>query len=140
MQSKEWDKIIFFDGVCNLCSWAVRFILKHDRKGELKFASLQSHFARNFLAGIQYQVRGMESVLYYRTGRVLSKSSAALAILLEFHPLWRLLWVFWLLPKFLRDFFYMLIAKYRYKIFGKKDFCMVPDRDVSFRFLDQEEA
>ncbi len=130
------NKVLLFDGVCNLCTWSVQFILRHERQGEVTFASLQSQAAKTILKDFDRESEEIESVIYIKHGRIYDRSNAALEVIKEFGPIWRLLLVFKVLPRPLRDALYDLIAKYRYKIFGKRDVCYVPERDISHRFLD----
>ena len=124
--------IIFFDGICNLCNSSVNFIITRDREARFKFAPLQSEIAKNYLD----QTEEFESIVLLTNGGVYKKSTAALKIARELKGGWKLLYIFIILPKFLRDFFYDIIAKNRYKWFGKKDACMVPTPELKSRFLD----
>ena len=129
----QLQRVIFFDGVCGLCNAWVDFILKRDRAGIFSFAPLQGNYAKEMepeasenLNTMIYLVSGQR---YYRTG-------AILRILRDLGGIWYLAWVFWFVPFFIRDFFYGLIARNRYRIFGKKENCRIPTPEEKVRFLD----
>jgi predicted DCC family thiol-disulfide oxidoreductase YuxK len=127
--------IILFDGVCNLCNHSVQFIIKRDPKGHFKFASLQSEIGQKLVE--QYGIpKGIESIIYIENDKVYIKSSAALRISRKLNGYWRYLKILSILPSSVRDFFYDIIAKNRYKWFGKKESCMLPTTETKKRFLD----
>lgn len=123
-----------FDGYCNLCNGAVQFILKRDKKEEFYFASLSWPIANAILADFP-NLKDVDSILVYQNGKIYDHSSGALKLAAGMGGLWPMMGVFWIIPKFIRDAIYRYIAKNRYKWFGKKDACMIPDRDVSYRFV-----
>ncbi|MCZ8354602.1 MAG: DUF393 domain-containing protein [Cyclobacteriaceae bacterium] len=127
--------IIFFDGVCNLCNNSVQFIIKRDKKNKFKFASLQSSFAKNNLSK-HIDVDKLESIVLLNEDKLYTKSAAALLIARELSGMWPIFYVFIIIPPFIRDWFYNIIAKNRYRIFGKKDSCMIPSPAFTEKFLD----
>ena len=127
--------IIFFDGVCNLCNNSVQFIIKRDKKNKFKFASLQSSFAKSNLSK-HIDVDKLESIVLLNEDKLYSKSTAALLIARELSGMWPMFYVFIIIPSFIRDWFYNVIAKNRYRIFGKKDSCMIPSPAFKEKFLD----
>lgn len=129
------DKIVLFDGVCNFCESSVQFILRHDKTGSLRFASLQSDIGQQLLTayGISHE---LQSVVFVESGKAYTKSAAAFRIARYFGGWWKLLLVFSILPAFITDFGYDIIAKNRYRWFGKKDACMIPSADIRSRFLE----
>lgn len=129
------QNIILFDGVCNLCSNSVKFIIKRDKKALFKFAPLQSDIGIELLRKYDLTTQESDTVIYIRTGKALTRSTAALFVLKDLGGIWSGLFVFIVLPKFIRDFFYGLIAKSRYRIWGRKESCMIPDVDNMQRFL-----
>lgn len=129
--------IIVFDGVCNLCNWGVRFIIRRDRKAKFKFTSLQSNYANQLLNKSGAKFQRPEFIIYIRRNTILTKSTAVLMILRDLGSLWNLFYFLILVPKVLRDFIYDLVAKNRYKLFGKKEFCMVPSPEIKGRFLEE---
>ena len=116
--------VILFDGICNLCNGAVTFVVKRDRKGLFRFVSLQSETGKSLLK--RYAVESTNKTLYYfRNNRCYSKSTAILYILKDLGGFWQCLYPLILIPAKLRDAIYLLVSKYRYRIFGKADSCMV---------------
>jgi predicted DCC family thiol-disulfide oxidoreductase YuxK len=128
------QNIVFFDGICNLCNFWVDFLMKKDPVCKLKYSSLQSDFAQNFLK--QFEIRSLEldSIVFYSNQRVFTKSEAIIKIFntLNIYPVFK---VFGLLPKGFNDVFYELLAKNRYKLWGKKDFCRIPADSEKERFI-----
>lgn len=128
--------VILFDGVCNLCNRSVKFIIKRDAKNQFLFASLQSDAAKGLL--LQYNETNSlpESIILLKHGQVYGRSTAVLKILRELNGFWSILYFFIIIPKFLRDPVYNLIAKKRYRWFGKKEECMVPSTALKSKFLE----
>lgn len=133
----EGKALILFDGYCNLCNGAVQFILKREKKAHFYFASLSWPVAEPILNSDD-ELKEVDSIVLYDGERVYTKSSAALKIAAHLSGLWPVLTVFWIVPRFLRDPVYNFIARNRYSWFGKKDTCMMPDTEVSQRFLDKK--
>ena len=130
MQEKKI--ILFFDGVCNLCSGWVDFIIKFDTKNNIKFCALQSDVAKQILLKNSIDKSEMHTVILLVNDVVYTKSTAAIKLLNELGGAWKLFNVFLLIPKFIRDFFYSIIAKNRYRFFGKRTSCYMPsDKDIS---------
>jgi predicted DCC family thiol-disulfide oxidoreductase YuxK len=127
--------IVLFDGVCNLCNGLVRFIIKRDRTGKFKFASLQSEIGQQWLQRFGLAKNEFESFVLIRGDKYYLKSAAALKMLRELGGIWKAFYVFIVVPRPVRDFIYDLIAKSRYKIFGKRDVCMIPTPELKERFL-----
>ena len=130
------QKIVFFDGVCNLCNRSVNFLIKQDKKGLLKFASLQSDFAKSFLPEDLVNSAVLDSIVFSDGKKFFTKSSAVLAICKSLGGGFHFFRIGYLLPSFLRNAVYTFIANNRYKWFGKKDQCMIPTADLKERFLD----
>ncbi|WP_421889945.1 thiol-disulfide oxidoreductase DCC family protein [Marinoscillum sp.] len=128
--------VIFFDGVCNLCNSAVNFVIDRDTDRQFLFASLQSDFAHDKLARYEVNPSLLQSILLLKNGQLYHKSDAALEVASLLGGPWRLLSVFKIVPKFIRDFFYDWIAKNRYRWFGRQETCRVPTPDLKERFLD----
>ena len=135
MKSQQLKKIIYFDGICNLCNWSVRFILKYDKNVVFLFASLQSEFTKKHLVHFNDPERKNESIVYQDHQVFYTKSDAVLKILNDLGGVWKLFYVFKIIPQNLRDWLYDLIARNRYRLFGKKDNCMIPSPEVKNRFL-----
>ena len=129
------NKIIYFDGVCNLCNWSIRLVINQDKKGIYSFASLQSDYAQKHLIYTNGQYIKYNSVVYQEGDRILIKSDAVFHIISEIGSWWKVFLVFKILPKSWCDWLYDVIAKNRYRWFGKKDKCMVPTKNVASKFL-----
>lgn len=128
--------IVLFDGVCNLCNGTVQFIIHHDGAGYFQFASLQSIAGARFIK--EYGLTpNMNSVILIENGSYYEKSDAALRICRKLEGGWKLLAIFSIIPKPIRDFVYDRIAKNRYRWFGKKDSCMLPNTENHNRFLEK---
>lgn len=125
--------IILFDGICNFCDGAVNFIISQDTKNYFKFAPLQSESGQDFVK--KFGLRDIDSVILIENDKAYTHSTAALKIAKSLGGIWSLAYVFIIIPKPIRDYFYKLFAKYRYKFFGKKDECMIPTPEVRARFL-----
>lgn len=131
------DKIILFDGRCNLCSSSVQFIIRHDSKKKFRFASLQSDIGQRLLVGqLGVSQGGVDSVVLIDSGKVYTKSDAALQIVKQLDGAWKVLFVLRIVPRGLRDCLYKWVAKNRYRWFGKSESCMVPNSDLKELFLD----
>ncbi len=117
------ENIILIDGFCNLCNGLARFIIKRDKKAKFRFVSLQSPGGRLLLKKFGLPADDFDSVVYIRNDRYFLKSSAILYILKESGGFRKLLFIFIIIPEFIRDFVYNIIAKTRYKIFGRRDSC-----------------
>lgn len=124
--------IVFFDGICNLCHWAVRFIIRRDRDSKFRFASLQSEYASSFL---KEEVRNAGSVVLWQNGELHIKSTAALLIARELVFPWPALYGMIVLPLCLRDWLYDRVAANRYRIFGKRELCHISIAQEADRFL-----
>jgi len=129
------DQIILFDGVCNLCNGSVQFVIQRDPKGRFNFAALQSDAAKQLLKDYQLPVSDLYSIILIKKGKVYQRSSAALEIARGLSGLWPLLYVFVVIPRFIRDGIYNWIAKNRYRWFGQKEECMIPTPELKSRFL-----
>lgn len=129
-------KIILFDGVCNLCNSFINKIIALDKNDAFRFASLQSDVGIAIQKHLQLDTSKLDSVILYEPdGNYYHKSTAALRIMKAFGGAWKLMQVFLIFPKFIRDAGYNLVAKYRYKWFGKKDSCMLPTPELKAKFL-----
>ncbi|MEA5403180.1 thiol-disulfide oxidoreductase DCC family protein [Arcicella sp. DC2W] len=129
------QQIILFDGVCNFCNASINFVIEHDNQKRFKFASLQSDFGYETLKKYNRNTSDFDSVILLKNNRLYIKSEAALEIAKDLSGFWKYLSVFNILPTFILDFFYDLIAKNRYKLFGKSEVCRMPSPDLKERFL-----
>ena len=127
--------LIIFDGVCNFCNYWVNFAIKRDRKKKLRFTPIQSETGARVLAEHQVNTTALSSVIFIDRGKVYTQSSAACRIARYLDGGWKIFYAFIIIPKFVRDFFYNIIARNRYRWFGKKEACMIPTADIKERFL-----
>jgi predicted DCC family thiol-disulfide oxidoreductase YuxK len=134
LKSAAYNNIIFFDGVCNFCNYWVNFALKYNKKQNLYFAALQSDFAKKMLSEYGYQTSSLSSVVFLKDNKIFTQSSAALKIAKELSYPWKVAYLFYFIPKLIRDFFYNIIAKYRYRLLGKRDQCRIPSAKEKGRF------
>jgi predicted DCC family thiol-disulfide oxidoreductase YuxK len=125
--------VILFDGVCNLCNGFVQFVIVRDPDGRFQFGPLQSEAAQHLLASAP-PAPG-ESFVLIEDGRVFRRSTAALRILRHLRFPWPLSYAAILVPRPLRDAVYDVVARNRYRWFGRRDACMVPTPEVHKRFL-----
>ncbi len=128
--------VLFFDGVCNLCSSSVQFVIEHEAAPVIRFASLQSAFAARVLPALGADPAALNSVVLVEDGKAFDRSSAALRVAKKLKSPWRFMGFFLVVPSFLRDFVYDLVAKNRYRIWGKKDACWLPSPELKSRFLN----
>ncbi len=133
----ENKKIVLFDGVCNLCNDSVLKIIKLDKKNRFVFASLQSELGEQILRHIGIDRTKIDSIILYEPNVSYDiKSTAALKIMGDFGGIWNLGKIAWIFPQGVRDFFYDIIARNRYKWFGKKEQCMIPTPELKSKFLE----
>lgn len=136
------NPIILYDGVCGLCNRLVQFLLRHDKDGRLRFASLQSEFAEKVLGRHGFDAKDLDTVHvvenYDQPGeRVLQRSDAVLRAGRELGGFWGTSSsVAKVVPRAVRDLVYRFVATNRYRVFGKYDACMLPDPNQRSRFLD----
>ena len=123
---KEEKSIILFDGMCNLCSGFVDFIIKHQRRSVFEFIPLQSEEAGVYLPDTQTD-SSFDSVFYFERGKIYKESTAAFKIIRKLNGLWPLLYVLIVIPPFIRDGIYRWVAGNRYKWFGKRKSCRLPE-------------
>lgn len=127
---------ILFDGVCNLCNGFVQFVIHHDKKNKFKFAALQSEFGQQYLQKNNHSATHFNSFIYIRNRKELQQSTAALYVLKDLKGLIALLFILIIIPPFIRNYIYNIIAKNRYKWFGKRKQCMVPTEELKAKFLE----
>ncbi len=133
--------LILYDGVCGLCNRLNRFVLKRDTAGVFRFASLQSRLGRSLLEAYRRDPTSLDTLYvvvgYGSTSPVLLfKSNAALFILKTLGGPWRLGSLLGFLPSRLRDWVYDVIARSRYKVFGRCESCLLPSPEHRSRFID----
>lgn len=128
--------IVLFDGVCNFCNGTVNFIIRRDSAGYFRFAPLQSEYGRVVLHHENINPEKTDSLVLVEDDRVFVRSTAALRIARHLDGIWKFAALFMVVPRPIRDFCYDVFAKYRYRIFGKREICMIPTQEVRERFID----
>ena len=132
------DKVILFDGVCKLCNAWSNFIIKHDRHRVFKLCSVQSKEGKQILLHFGLPSETYETMLYVEGNQSFQKSEAFFQIMTQLGYPWKIVCIFKVIPKWLRDWMYDRIALNRYSLFGKYDYCTLPSPDHEARFLDAE--
>lgn len=131
-------EIILFDGVCNFCNSSINFIIDHDPSNHFKFAALQSEIGQSILRKFNKNTEDFDSVILLKDNTLYEKSDAALEITKHLSGLWKYFSVFGIFPTFFLNFFYDIVAKNRYRFFGKSDSCRMPTVELRERFLTTE--
>ena len=135
------NPIVLYDGVCGLCNRMTQFLLKRDRNDRLRFASLQSEFAAAILKRHGRDAQDLDTVYVVQdygepNERLLARSDAILSLPQELGGIWSLGGLLKVLPRFLRDSIYRLVARNRYRVFGKYESCMMPEPRYRRKFVD----
>lgn len=127
--------IVIFDGYCRLCHWSVQFLLRHDHKRLFRFTTLDGEFAKELpIEGVI--LASNSSVLLWHENQLYTESDAVLTMLGLLGGSWKLSAVGYILPRFVRNALYKLVAKYRFRVFGKFDACPLPSKETAALFLD----
>ena len=135
MNPSENNPVILFDGVCNYCNRWVNFYIRHDKKNKLRFAPLQSEKAKELLKKYNINAADLNSVVLIENNKAYVKSSAGLRPFKYLNGLYPVFYSWLIVPAFIRNFFYNIIAGNRYKWWGKKESCMVPTEEVKSKFI-----
>ncbi len=130
--------IVIFDGYCNFCSRSVLFIIRRDKKRYFTFAASQTPEGQNIIGMYRLGELAGHSIVLIEHGNVYRKSTAALRIARQLGKGWRLFYVCMIIPRRFRDFIYDLIARSRYRLFGMRDSCFMPEPAIRERFLQEE--
>ena len=128
--------ILFFDGVCNLCSGFVQFVIERDPESKFRFASLQSGTGQKVLRDNKLSETNLSTVILLKDGKYFTHSDVALEMSRDMGGLWTFFYVFKIIPKTLRDKIYDWVATNRYKWFGEKESCWLPTPELQARFLN----
>ncbi len=128
--------IILFDGVCNFCNASVNFVIRRDKHDRFRFAPLQSATGQALQEQYQLNPAALDTFILVENGRAYGKSTAALKVARGLGFPVNLAYGLMIIPRFLRDVVYSLVARNRYKWFGKKETCMVPDENVRRKFIN----
>lgn len=136
MNQNHNTPILLFDGVCHFCDQSVQFIIRHDKKGIIKFAALQSDKGQELLRKHELSTTDLNSLVFIQGQRFFTKSAAVMQICRLLGGKWKILAsILKLAPRPLRDTVYDYVAKNRYKWFGQREQCMLPSKEVRRRFL-----
>ena len=130
------NPVVLFDGVCNLCSATVRFLIRHDPKKKLHFASLQSSFGKKILQQFGLESTRLNSFIFLENERIYTSSAGALRLTRYLNHLWPLLTILYIIPPFIRNGVYRWISRNRYKWFGKKEVCWTPAPELKDLFIE----
>jgi predicted DCC family thiol-disulfide oxidoreductase YuxK len=131
----DYNQIIIFDGICNFCNGAVNFIIRRDSRAAFKFAPIQSKEAQELLQKYQIPEAGYDSFVLIKNGQPFLRTNAALEITKDLDGFWFMFRAFKIVPAVVRDYFYRILARNRYTLFGKRAACMMPKKEVRDRFL-----
>jgi len=135
MTSKE-GKIILFDGVCNFCNSSVNFIIDKDSRDVFRFASLQSGYGQKCLKDFNLPSDTFSTLILISAGKLYTRSSAALRIAKDLSFPCNLFFAFIIVPPFIRNLFYDILSRNRYKWFGKKEVCRIPSKEERAKFIE----
>jgi predicted DCC family thiol-disulfide oxidoreductase YuxK len=135
MGVEKKHSIILFDGVCNLCNSSINFVIKRDKSDEFRFTALQEEPGISLLKRHHINTKDTDSIVLIENETVYVKSSAALRVSRKLSGAWPLMYVFVIVPTFIRNGVYDYIAKNRYKWYGKQDSCMIPTPELKKKFL-----
>lgn len=130
-------KLILFDGVCNLCNASVQYVIKHDKNQRFMFTALQSKTGKKIIDHFNIDTRKVDSIILYTPEKGITyKSTAALKVAAQLGFPTNILSIFLIIPSFISNWVYDVIAKNRYKWYGKKEACMIPTPELKSKFLD----
>ncbi len=130
--------IVIFDSLCPFCCGAVSFIIRHDPEGIFAFAAMQGQTAKELRAkfAIDRSIQELDTILLIKKGRCYTRTDAAKEIAADLTGLRLLFLLLKIIPRPVGDLFYRFLAKRRYRLFGRKDSCMIPTEDIKTRFID----
>ena len=124
--------ILAYDSECKFCSSIIRFVIRFDKKKQIQFVSLQSKVVKRIFGQSAFK---RDTVLYLEEGRMYKRSSAIIKLLLRLGGIWKVFILAYILPVSIRDYFYKVIAKNRFRIFGKTDECLLSNPELESRFI-----
>jgi predicted DCC family thiol-disulfide oxidoreductase YuxK len=130
------NPVIFFDGVCNLCNWFVRVLIRIDKKKLLRYSNLQSDYAKSIETIKPFISEPFESVIFYNGDTIYLKSDAVIEIAKLLPVPWNYFGIVRFIPKRLRDLLYVIVSHNRYRLCGRKDQCKIQDPEIIELFLD----
>ncbi|WP_049972018.1 thiol-disulfide oxidoreductase DCC family protein [Haladaptatus cibarius] len=131
------DPVLLFDGVCNFCNAAVRFVVRFDESGTFRFAPLQSDIGQELLSRFDLPTDDFDSFVLVEGDDYYTRSTAVLRVCRRLDGPWPLFHPLIYLPERLRDPAYTFLAEHRYRLFGKKDECPIPEPEIRERFAER---
>ena len=129
--------IVLFDELCNFCNSTVLQIIKYDKRNHLKFSSLQSESGKKMLKLYKMDEKDLSTIIFIKNEKEVYKESTAVIEIIKLlvgKP--KIFLIIKIIPRTIRDFFYRIISKNRYKLFGKRESCMIPTEEIRNKFLD----
>ena len=129
-------KIILFDGVCNLCNSLINKIIRLDSGERFLFAPLQGKKGKEVIKKFNLHKKNIDSIVLYSDKKIKIKSKAIIDIIYNIGPLFRFIMIFKIIPYFILDIIYDIIAQRRYRWFGKRNKCMIPNKNITSRFIE----
>ena len=132
----ENKKIIFYDGVCNMCNSFVNTIISLDKKNQLFFSPLNGKIAKKLLKEHSEKIKNIDSVIFYSHSKISVKSKAVIDIINSLGSFYKIISILNIIPSLLLDCIYDLVAKNRYSWFGKKSSCPMPDKKIVSQFIE----
>lgn len=129
------DNLILFDGVCNLCSALVQFVIRNDQAAKFRFAAIQSEIGKEIFQSHGLDPADLQTFVLIADGRMFVRSDAAIEVVSRLGGAWRSLRLFKFVPRVMRDSIYSTVARNRYRWFGRKEVCVVPTPEIKERFL-----
>lgn len=121
--------------MCNLCNRFVQCVIRSDRKDVFRFGSLQSEKAQQILKRFESKPLNLTTVVLLDDETIVTESDAVLKIAKKLSGIWNLVYLFIVVPKFIRDTVYRFVSRYRYHIFGRRDACMIPTPELLDKFI-----
>lgn len=140
MSDDKASLVLLYDGVCGFCNKSVQTIIKHDRRKEMRFAALQSEYGKAVVSR-HAELQNVDSLVLVEgvngEEKFFIHSTGALRVAAYLGGAWKIFLIAYIIPRPVRDFFYKLFARYRYRLFGKYDSCPIPSPEVRSRFVDR---
>ena len=128
--------IVIFDGVCNFCNGVVNLIIRRDPNALFSFTPMQSESGKRLIEEHHTPMVGVDTFLLIKNGQCFDRTDAVLEICRDLTGYWFLFRIFKILPRSFRDYFYRLFGRNRYKLFGRREECMIPSSEVRDRFIE----
>ena len=129
------DNLVLFDGLCNLCSGLVHFVIRHDPAARFRFAAIQSEVGREIFQSHGLDPAELQTFVFIADGRIFLRSDAAIEVVSRFAGWWSSLGLFRFVPRWVRDPIYSFVARNRYRWFGRREVCMLPTPEIKERFF-----